>query len=201
MAKKKKGKLEFNLKNVIIILILIVLVIGYYVYTSKETKKGSIVQDEYTLLSSRDLETSYPETPREVVKLYSRMVKYLYDDSVSDEKVENIVNQMRLLFVDELLDKNALKDQIINLKQDVKLFTKAKKDIIGYEVYQESLEMKEVEGKEIATIIAGFSIKHNNAYEHTNEQFLLEKDKTGKWKIIGWQLADDYVGTAKEDES
>lgn len=178
------------MKNVIVLICLIAIVAGYYIYTSRLAGKNQITTDEYTILSSRDLEISYPETPREVVKLYSRMVKYLYDDKVSEKKTKKVVEQMRLLFSDQLLEKNTLNSQLTHLESDVAAFAKEKKAIIGYEVVESSLKTKEVDGKERATIIVGFSIKNNDNYEHSNELFLLEKDTEGKWKIVGWQITE-----------
>lgn len=190
MSRRKKSKLQFNVKNVIVLICLIAIVAGYYIYTSRLAGKNQITTDEYTILSSRDLEISYPETPREVVKLYSRMVKYLYDDKVSEKKTKKVVEQMRLLFSDQLLEKNTLNSQLTHLESDVAAFAKEKKAIIGYEVVESSLKTKEVDGKERATIIVGFSIKNNDNYEHSNELFLLEKDTEGKWKIVGWQITE-----------
>ncbi len=190
MTRRNKSKLQFNAKNVIVLIGLIAIVGGYYIYTSGIAGKNQITTDEYTILSSKDLEISYPETPREVVKLYSRMVKYLYDDDISAKKTKNVVKQMRTLFSDQLLEKNALDTQLKNLKSDVAAFTKEKKTIIGYEIDESSLNTKEVDGKECATIIVGFAIKKNEDYEHSNELFLLEKDEEGKWKIVGWQITE-----------
>lgn len=190
MTRRKKSKLQFNGKNVIVLIGLIVIVGGYYIYTSRIAGKNQINSDEYTILSSKDLETSYPETPREVVKLYSRMVKYLYDDDISAKKTKSVVKQMRMLFSEQLLEKNALDTQLKNLESDVAVFAKEKKTIIGYEIDASSLNTKEVDGKECATIIVGFAIKKNEDYEYSNELFLLEKDEEGKWKIVGWQITE-----------
>lgn len=199
-AEKKKRKVRLNAKNIVVLIFLIALIVGFYLCTSDNAKEKKVEQDEYTVLSSKDLETGYPETPKEVVKLYCRMAKYLYDDSISAEETETIVQQMRKLFAEPLLDANTLESQLEKLEKDVKGYASEQKKIIGYEVDEKSLETQEVKGVEKASIVAGFSVKHKDEYEHTNEEFVLVKDTDGRWKIFGWQLAEDYV-SSEETES
>lgn len=200
MDTKKKRKIQFNAKNMIVLLLVIAIVVVFYLSTSNNATKTSIEQDEYTILSSKDLDTAYPETPKEIVKLYCRMAKYLYDDTISEKQTKTIVEQMRKLFAKPLLDANTLEAQLEKLEKDVKGYTNEKKTIIGYEVDEESLEIQEVDEIQKAVIVAVFSLKHKKKYEHTNEEFVLIKDDDGRWKIFGWQIAEGY-DNAEEIES
>lgn len=197
MADKKPKKIPFNARNVVIFVILIAIVVGYYISTSQKASGIGKAKDEYTLLVEKDLEYGYPATPKEVVKCYARYVKCLYKGGLNDTQVEKLVKQLRILFDDELLAKNTLDSQLELLKRDIEDFKTEKKSITTYEVDEDSIQMGIVDGAEKATIIMGFSVKEDSTYVRTSEQFLLQKDKENKWKIVGWQL----VKTDTDDKS
>lgn len=201
MTEKKKSKFVINGKNVVIMILLVVIVAGFYMSTSNKTSESYSVQDEYDILRAKDLELSYPETPKEVVKLYSRIVKLLYTSKLSDEKMKELVEQMRKLFDDSLLQENTLEEQLDKLDKEVRAFKADKKTIINYGVDEESLETKEVDGVDYATIMAAFSIKKKKNYTRTDELFLLKKNADGQWKIVGWQLADSEADPEETGEA
>lgn len=201
MPGRKKFKIVINGKNIVMLILLVAVVAGFYMSTSNKTSESYNIQDEYDILRTKDLELNYPETPKEVVKLYSRIVKFLYTGKVSDEKMKELVGQMRKLFDDSLLQENSLEDQLGKLDKEVSAFKADKKTIINYGVDEESLVTKEVDGVEYATIMAAFSVKKKKNYTRTDELFLLKKNTDGQWKIVGWQLADSEEDSEETGES
>lgn len=201
MTEKKKFRFALNGKNVVVLILLVAIVAGFYMSTSNKTSESYNVQDEYDILRTKDLDLSYPETPKEVVKLYSRIVKCLYTKKLSDDKTRELVEQLRKLFDDALLQENSLEEQLGKLDKEVRGFKKAKKAIINYGVDEESLETKEVDGVDCATIVASFSIKKKKNYTRTDELFLLKKNSDGQWKIVGWQLTDSEAAPEESEES
>lgn len=197
MTNNKKRKSLINGKNVVLIILLFAVIAGFYMSTSKDTKSNK-KQDEYTILKEKDLTDSYPETPREVVKLYGRIAKCLYKEGMADQKLETLVCQLRMLFDEELLRENPLETQLEALDYDLKRFHEEGNAIINYKVEDETLVKGKIDGREAATIVLALSIKKGKDYTRTSEQFLLRQDYLGRWKIVGWQLAN--VEAKSEDK-
>lgn len=202
MANETKRKSLFNGKSIVLIILFFAVIAGFYMTISNGKKNvTSKGQDEYTILKEKDLDDSYPETPREVVKLYGRIAKCIYKEGLSDKRTEALVCQLRKLFDDELLRENSIEDQLQELEYELKIFHEEKKAIINYEVDKDSLVEATVKGKENAAVVMNFSIKKDGKYTRTREQFLLRKDTSQKWKILGWQvIADDDSKDAKKDK-
>lgn len=197
MTNNKKRKSLINGKNVVLIILLFAVIAGFYMSTSKDTKSNK-KQDEYTILKEKDLTDSYPETPREVVKLYGRIAKCLYKEGMTDQKLETLVCQLRMLFDEELLRENPLETQLEALDYDLKRFHEEGNAIINYKVEDETLVKGKIDGREAATIVLALSIKKGKDYTRTSEQFLLRQNYLGRWKIVGWQLAN--VEAKSEDK-
>ena len=65
---------------VITILVVAAILGGYYFFSQKH--KSNVDSENLTevqKLINKDLEKNYPETPREVIKLYNRIIKAYYD--------------------------------------------------------------------------------------------------------------------------
>ena len=199
MTNNKKRKSLINGKNVVLIILLFAVIAGFYMSASNEKDtKSNKKQDEYTILKEKDLTDSYPETPREVVKLYGRIAKCLYKEGMSDKQLETLVCQLRQLFDEQLLRENPLETQLEALDYDLKRFHEEGNAIINYKVEDETLVKGKIDGREAATIVLALSIKKGKDYTRTSEQFLLRQDYLGRWKIVGWQLAN--VEAKSEDK-
>ena len=61
---------------------------------------------EIQKLITKNLDTNYPATPREVVKYYNRILECFYDDTYTDDELESLADQARKLLDDELLENN-----------------------------------------------------------------------------------------------
>ena len=71
--------------------------------TIKKDATDKVVQnDELAYLVARNISDNYPESVRDVVKLYARITKEYYDSDISEEDIEKLGHQARLLFDDEL---------------------------------------------------------------------------------------------------
>ena len=201
MTNETKRKSIINGKSIVLIILLFAVIAGFYMKISNDKKDvTNKVKDEYTILKEKDLDDAYPETPREVVKLYGRIAKCIYKEGLSDKKTEALVCQLRKLFDEELLKENPIESQLQELDYDLRTFHKAQKTIINYEVDKDSLVEATVDGVENASAVLSFSIKKDGKYTRTNELFLLRKDVSGKWKIVGWQLVDNKNNTDKNKD-
>lgn len=187
---KDKKKIQFNLKNVIVLGILVILVVTFYIGTSHSSQTSvKSPSSEFEKIMGKDLETAYPATPKEVVKLYNRIVKCLYNTSLSDKKVAELTEKVRELFDQELLDENPLNQHIERLEEDIKTYKNEKRSIISYIAGDnDSVEYSTVDKVKYATILSDYTVKSGAVYEKSVEKFLLREDTEGRWKIVGWTL-------------
>lgn len=159
-----------------------------------KTEKNTTMQTdnkEVSNLLNKDFETNYPKTPREVLKIYSRLSQCIYNENLKEEELRTVVEKMRQLFDKELLDHNTLEQHIEDLKKELKEYKKDKKTITNYMVENNSaVEYKTVNKVQYATIVATYLLNENEGYVKTYEKFILRQDENEKWKIVGWKLTD-----------
>lgn len=191
----KKSKQKTTTIIVIMFAVVIAIAIGFWAILEQgrnrveEDKLIHSKNEEVNTLLNKDLNIDYPSTPREVLKMYSRLQSCVYNQDLSDKDLSAIVGQMRMLFDDELIAANSLEQQLEDLKKEIKEYQKAKRTISNYVIDKESSTTeKKLEGKEYATLEVSYLIQENRGYNKTYEQFILRKDEKDKWKILGWEL-------------
>lgn len=191
----KKSKQKTTTIIVIMFAVVIAIAIGFWAILERgrnkveEDKLIHSKNEEVNTLLNKDLNIDYPSTPREVLKMYSRLQSCVYNQDLSDKDLSAIVGQMRMLFDDELVAANSLEQQLEDLKKEIKEYQKAKRTISNYVIDKESSTTeKKLEGKEYAALEVSYLIQENRGYNKTYEQFILRKDEKDKWKILGWEL-------------
>lgn len=166
---------------------------GYFVINKqaqKQAQKEVLPTTEVEKILAKDLETKYPETPTEVVKLYWRINCCMYNESMSDENFEKMLKQIRKLYDEEFLgtDKNSFENMLKKFKQDKEKRSEEKQNFSSYNVQKNNtVEVKKLDDRECATVVASVLIKAKGDTAKTYEEFMCRKSKDGKWKILGWQ--------------
>jgi Na+-transporting NADH:ubiquinone oxidoreductase subunit NqrC len=187
----KKGTQKIIYAVIIMALIAASVIYAFFRMTSE--KEEDVPKTKVAKLISKNLEGNYPATPREVVKTYGELTKYLYNGSeeekMTDEQFEALFDQVRILYSAELLEKNPRETQLAELKKDVADYKKSSKTIMSYSVQESSqITYGELNGKESATVKMTFTTKASGEQPaKTYEEFLLQEDEEGHWKILGWQ--------------
>ena len=95
-----------HIRGVIAGIICVLLVVGYYYYLSHRDTKTVADTTELTAITkitTKNLDTSYPKTPREVIKLYNDILKCYYNEDCTDAEIEALGAQARKLLDEELL--------------------------------------------------------------------------------------------------
>ena len=114
-----------TIKIGVIGVIVLALIVGYYFYLSHRTPKAAEEQVELTELDEvllKKLDTSYPPTPREVVKFYNRILECLYSGDYTEEEFDGLASQARALMDEELLETNPEAEYKAKLKTEVEDF-------------------------------------------------------------------------------
>lgn len=183
-------------RTIIVIAVLVALGLGYYYYlANKDTGKDAtdIAADtsEVSVLISKDIMANYPESPKDVVNLYARITKAYYDTSLTNEQIEALGKQARLMFDDELKNTQTDADFYEKLKEDIGNYNSTKTRISSY-VIQSAVKTKysTFKDRQYASIALVYYLRQGDKLIDSPTKFTLRKDDDGHWKILFWELTE-----------
>lgn len=183
-------------RTIIVIAVLVALGLGYYYYlANKDTGKDAtdIAADtsEVSVLISKDIMANYPESPKDVVNLYARITKAYYDTSLTDEQIEALGKQARLMFDAELKNTQTDADFYEKLKEDIGNYNSTKTRISSY-VIQSATKTKysTFKDRQYASIALVYYLRQGDKLIDSPTKFTLRKDDDGHWKILFWELTE-----------
>lgn len=196
---RKKDYKEYLTKNTLLTIlfmsIFVVVTIYAYYYINNATKP--IIPDtirektEAEILIEKDFEYAYPATPTEVLRLHLRITKCLYNDKLTKGEIDDLVNQSRILYDEELLEKNPVESQIRTINEEIDKFRETNKELTNYIIEnKEDIKFWTEEDVEYASIVASISFTENKEIIKVFEEFTLRRDEDGQWRILGWNLSD-----------
>ena len=181
-------------RTTIIVILLVLAVVGYYAYLSNKIRESrqeaamSVVQS--TL--SRDLSKNYPPTPKEVIKYYNELLRCLYNEESTDQEILALGLKARELYDAELLAFNEEESSQLRLKAEVHDFKEKQRRITGINLASSTnVDFFEEDGFEFARISCGYNILQEGKNQSTQLVYLLRKDDNKKWKIYGWENAEN----------
>ncbi len=183
-----------GLKGTIIFVLLIFMLIGYYFYLSnrhkdaaEESAESSQVQD--VLL--RDLSRNYPATPKEVLRYYSDLTECFYNGERSEEELTALADKAMELYDEELI-RNQTTEYKEKLKEDIDKFHTMKIEISSYKTSSSTdVDYFTKDGRECAGLYCVYTLRSGSNLQYVEEVFILRKDESGHWKILGWDRADN----------
>lgn len=189
----KSSRKTANTIGFMIVFSIVVIALYFYVRTrttpiisTSEAKKT-----EAEILLDKDIESNYPASPREVLKLYNRISKVLYNGKLKDEEINQLADKMYLLLDDELANNKKYEDYLLDLKAELTAYKEAKKSVINHAVEpSDATVFWKDKGKEYASLSTSFSINQNGKNKKVIEDFIFRKDEKEKWKILGWRASD-----------
>lgn len=183
-------------RTIIVIAVLVALGLGYYYYlANKDTGKDAtdIAADtsEVSVLISKDIMANYPESPKDVVNLYARITKAYYGTSLTNEQIEALGKQARLMFDDELKNTQTDADFYEKLKEDIGNYNSTKTRISSY-VIQSAAKTKysTFKDRQYASIALVYYLRQGDKLIDSPTKFTLRKDDDGHWKILFWELTE-----------
>ena len=194
----KKNTSKNTTKVAIIFLVLIVAVVAYFAYLSNKSRE---VEDEAAmtavkLVLSRDLENNYPPTVKEVMKYYVDIQKCLYAEECAEEEVEQLGMKARALFDDELLAANDVTNHLLALKSEITSFQEDSRQITAASVASSAnVDTFTEDGYEFARIHCIYTVLDGGQSNLVDMVYLLRRDGNRRWKIYGWDLAQNVNPT------
>lgn len=187
---------------VIIALAVIIGICGAFYIVNEKSKKES--QKEASLteiekITTKDLDTNYPQTPREVVKFYNKIVDCYYKDQYTDDELDALVDQALKFFDDELAQNNQKDTYKASVIADVSNYEDQGKTISQINVC-DSNDVKYItdDGDNIAYVTASYFIKQDSSYSKTFQEYVLRKNAEGRWKILTFYKVESASDTESE---
>lgn len=181
-------------KGTIIFIFLVFLVLGYYFYLSNRSRPE--ITDEVSVETmtesqkalSRNLESNYPPSPREVVKYFSEITSCYYNEEHTDEELRALGLKMRKIYDDELVANQTEEAYLDLLKKDVEEYKQNNRTIASYSPSSSvDVETFSEDGYEWARLYCVYDIKQDALLHQTNLVFILRKDANSHYKIYGWK--------------
>ncbi len=178
----------------IILMVVVVGVVGYYAYLAGRHTDAvnEAVMTTTQLVLSRDLENDYPPTVKEVIKYYIEIQKCFYNEECTDDEVEQLGMQARALYDAELLEKNEVGTYLINLQKEIAEFKEKKRTMTSAAVASSAnVDFFTADGYDFARIHCGYNVMESGVSNAVKMVYLLRRDEDRKWKIYGWDLAEN----------
>lgn len=175
--------------------IVIGLIVGcFYYMTHRETREADDDVEITRLhqIINKQLDTSYPPTPREVIKLYNNIIECAYNDEYDTEQYDKLTVQARKLMDDELLESNPLDTYKNQLLQEISSYKEESRKILQTGVCNtDEVRYTQIEGKKCAYVQATYFIKEGKSdFFRTYQSYLLRQDKDKRWKIVAYHVTD-----------
>lgn len=178
----------------IVLIILLVGLVGCYAYLSSRSRSiaENAAMTAVEKVLSRDMEYDYPSTPKELLKYYNEIQKCFYNENCTDDEIEALAIRARELYDEELLANNELGVHIMSLKAEIKDYKDNKRVITAVSVAASTnVDFFEDNGYEFARIYCGYNVTEGSFTKQVRQIFLLRRDENKRWKIYGWDSADN----------
>lgn len=188
------------IRTIIAVVIMAALCIGYFFYISNKTPSidatdKSINDKEIAALTTRDIVNNYPESPKEVIKLYARITKAYYKSELSDEQIEALGKQALLLYDDELKSKQTEEQFFAALKEEIESYEKLSRYVSDYKIEEsEGVQYKTFEERKYASLRVNYMLREGGALDNSLTKYTLRQDSEGRWKILYWELVSSGAG-------
>jgi hypothetical protein len=181
------------------ILAIVIVLFYFYIENKVSTTDPSLKElTDAERLLNKDFDLYYPETPREVVKYFSNMIKIIYGNKASEEEINQLAVKIRELYDPEFLQLNPEEKYLQNLATELAEWKEKNRRITNYIFVNKNMEKEsEIDGIKYAVKYVSFTIQEDIKFTET-WKILLRKNEDDKWKILGWEFVPN---TEKQDDS
>ena len=191
---KTSSRKNNSIKGVLVMVVLALGVLAYFYVINNRIKQVEKDVEKITAVQEllvRDLNSNYPATPKEVVKMYSEITRCFYGEEYTDEELVKLAKMSRQLFDDELVANQDEDSYLRSLRSEIVLYKQQKRLISSYSIASSAdVEYYNFQDAEWAQLIAMYSVKTGGTVEPSKERYLLKKDSNGHWKIYGFRLEE-----------
>lgn len=180
--KKKRGLITFLM---LVVLVVLGVLAVYYQYMKKLQLQDTVhtPTTETEKLVAKDMDAGYPETPKEVIKLFGRINQCIYNKKLSDDDFSTLVGKLRVLYCESLQKKNSQDKMESEISAEKKKYPPKKRKIINYSIEDENkFQHKTIDGTEMVYLKFSYFVRTDDDYNTVNWYAILVKED-GKWRI------------------
>ena len=148
---------------------------------------------------SRNLETNYPQTPKEVIKYYSEITKCFYDETYTEDELYDLAMKAMALYDHDLAANKTEEEYLRDLKSEIQSFKNNKYSISSYNTSSSTdVYYFTDDGFDFARLYCTYNVRMGTVIQPVEEIFLLRKNLEGHWKIYGWDAASNHTGVSEQ---
>lgn len=185
------------IKVIVLLVLAAAVVLGVFMIMNrsrgeKQTSEDNMVLTKLQQVTTMNLDVGYPNSERDVVATFGRIMQTLYNEEYTDKDFETMEQLLVKLYDEELIANQ--NDYYQQLRQEVNAKRTNGYTIQNYVTAEKNQVINSVvDGREMAMLECQFSVRNATEIQATIYQFLLRKDDQGKWKIYGWQPREDQT--------
>ena len=170
--------------------------LAYYLITVRIEKSKPEDYVQLTAIQevlSRNLDTNYPQTPKEVIKYYSEITKCFYNEEHTEEELYALAMQAQKLYDHDLVANKTEEQYLQDLKSEIQAFKEKDYYISSYGT-SSSTDVYDFteDGYKFSRLYCTYNIRVGTVIQPIEEIFLLRMDLEGHWKIYGWDLVENH---------
>lgn len=182
---------------VLAVMVITVFALYYYLVNKVERSGPEVETTAVQDVLLRNLEKDYPPTVREVIKYYNEIMNCYYSEKSTETELQELADKALELYDAELVSYQSREAYVENLKAEIAAF-EAAETVLSHVALSSStaVEYYTYQGRECAQIRCIYTVRQKTTLMTIREIYVLRKDDTGKWKILGWTPAEDETEKA-----
>lgn len=184
-----------RIATISVILLLAVGIVALYWYidrSGKAEKESTNTVTEQML--AKNLEKNYPPTPYAVAECYCQIVECIYAGDTTEEQLAALVKMQLQLFDEEFAQLNPYEELLAATKEELEKTAEKKIAFTGYILDRASnVEKWKKNSVEYASIELQFAIRSSEGGDssYSYRTLIMRRDADKRYKILGWQTAED----------
>lgn len=177
---------------VLAVMVITVFALYYYLVNKVERSDPEVETSAVEDVLLKNLETDYPATVREVIKYYNEIMSCYYSENPTDEELKKLADKAMELYDAELVDYQSEEMYMEDLKAEIATFA-ASDTVLSHVALSSStaVDYYTYNGRECAQIRCIYTMRQKTSLMTIKEVYVLRKDDSGRWKILGWTPAED----------
>ena len=186
-------------KSAAVLAVMVITVFALYYYLVNKVERSGPEVDTTAVqdVLLKNLEKDYPPTVREVIKYYNEIMNCYYSEKPTETELQELADKALELYDAELVSYQSREAYVENLKAEIAAF-EAAETVLSHVALSSStaVEYYTYQGRECAQIRCIYTVRQKTNLMTIREIYVLRKDDTGKWKILGWTPAEDETEKA-----
>ena len=126
-------------------------------------------------------------------------MKCFYNEPLSDEQLNGLAGQARILFDTELLKRNPLESYLVALEAEIAEYHEKKRTISTITLQDYEDIRFETKGEyNTASLLSCYRMSEGTQTLKSNLRYYLREDEEGRWRILFWEVSNEDFEQTEE---